>query len=70
MFVEYDTTDRFSSPKRVRGPAALETSDFTSRIVLTDLPPGQRIFYRVSYQDLEDLRRWSDPLAGSFRTPE
>ena len=69
MFVEYATTERFADPRRVRGPAALETSDFTSRVVLTDLPAGQRIFYRVLYQDLSDLRAWSEPVTGSFTTP-
>jgi alkaline phosphatase D len=69
MFVEYSTTERFTDPRRVRGPAAIDSTDFTSRIVLTDLPPGQRIFYRVLYQDLSDLRTWSDPAAGSFTTP-
>jgi alkaline phosphatase D len=69
MFVEFATTERFADPRRVRGPAALETSDFTSRLVLAGLPPGQRIFYRVLYQDLSDLRTWSDPVAGSFTTP-
>jgi alkaline phosphatase D len=69
MFVEFSTTERFTDPRRVRGPAALETSDFTSRLVLTDLPPGQRVFYRVLYQDLSDLRTWSDPVGGSFTTP-
>ena len=69
MFVEYATTERFTDPRRVRGPAALETSDFTTRLTLTDLPAGQRIFYRVLYQDLADLRAWSDPVSGSFATP-
>jgi alkaline phosphatase D len=69
MFVEFSTTERFASPLRVPGPAALETSDFTTRVVLTDLPAGQRIFYRVLFQDLADLRSWSDPVAGSFATP-
>jgi alkaline phosphatase D len=69
MFVEFSTTERFRDPRRVRGPAALESSDFTSRTLLTGLPPGQRIFYRVRYQDLSDLRTWSDPAAGSFTTP-
>jgi alkaline phosphatase D len=69
MFVEYSTTERFSDVKRVRGPAALETSNFTTRLTLTGLPPGQRIFYRVLYQDLSDLRTWSDPVSGSFNTP-
>ena len=69
MFVEYATTERFADPRRVRGPAALESSDFTSRTVLTGLPPGQRLFYRVVYQDLADLGVWSDPVGGSFTTP-
>lgn len=69
MFVEYATTERFADAQRVRGPAALETSDFTCRTVLTDLPPGQRIFYRVLFQDLSDLRTWSDPASASFTTP-
>jgi alkaline phosphatase D len=69
MFVEYATTESFSERRRVRGPAALETSDFTCRTVLTDLPAGQRIFYRVLFQDLSDLRTWSEPATGSFTTP-
>jgi alkaline phosphatase D len=66
MFVEYATTDRFDNLRRVPGPAALESSDFTARVVLTDLPEGQRIFYRVIFQDLADLRAWSQPEHGSF----
>jgi alkaline phosphatase D len=69
MVVEYSTTERFDSPLRVPGPMALDTSDFTSRVVLDDLPAGQRIFYRVLYQDLSDIRRWSLPAEGSFQTP-
>jgi alkaline phosphatase D len=69
MFVEFSTTEGFADPRRVRGPAALESSDFTSRTVLTGLPAGQRIFYRVLYQDLSDLRTWSEPVGGSFTTP-
>jgi alkaline phosphatase D len=68
MVVEYATTERFADARRVRGPAALESSDFTSRVVLTDLPAGQRIFYRVLFQDLTDLRAWSEPVTGSFNT--
>lgn len=69
MFVEYATTERFDNVRRVPGPAALESSDFTARVALTGLPPGQRIFYRVLFQDLSDLRRWSLPATGSFATP-
>ncbi len=51
------------------GPAALEDSDFTARIDLEGLPAGQRIFYRALFQDLTDLRTWSEPATGSFLTP-
>ena len=70
LVVEYSTTERFADPLRRVGPAALETSDYTARVILTDLPPGQRIFYRVMFQDLADLKTWSEPQTGSFRTPE
>jgi len=69
LVVEYATTERFEDVRRISGPAALETSDFTARVILTDLPPGRRIFYRVRFQDLSDLRTWSEPAAGSFLTP-
>jgi alkaline phosphatase D len=69
MVVEYSTTESFTNVQRRTGPAALESTDFTARVALTDLPDGQRIFYRVLFQDLADLRSWSRPAAGSFRTP-
>ena len=69
MVVEYSTTEAFKEVQRRVGPAALESSDFTARVVLTDLPAGQRVFYRVHFQDLSDLRTLSVPQIGSFRTP-
>ncbi len=68
MLVEYATTESFTNARRVTGPAALEGSDFTARTMLTGLPAGQRVFYRVSFQDLTDLRRISHPESGSFVT--
>jgi len=69
LVVEYSSTENFAKALRVAGPAALEASDFTARVVLTDLPAGQRVFYRVTFQDLADLRAFSRPVAGSFLTP-
>ena len=69
LVVEYSTTEKFENALRRVGPAALEPTDYTSRLVLTELPPDQRIFYRVQFQDLSDLRAWSVPQIGSFRTP-
>jgi alkaline phosphatase D len=68
MFVEYSTTDRFTNVQRVRGPIAFDGSDYTARTVLTGLPSGQRLFYRVQFLDLSDLKTLSEPVAGSFTT--
>jgi alkaline phosphatase D len=68
MIVEYATTDRFADVRRIVGPAALESTDFTGKTVLQGLPRGQRVFYRVLFQDLTDLRGFSRPEIGSFVT--
>jgi alkaline phosphatase D len=69
LIVEYSTTPSFRDPRRIAGPAALEATDYTARVDLSDLPPGQRISYRVHFQDLSDLRVTSVPVEGSFQTP-
>jgi alkaline phosphatase D len=69
MVVEWSTTDSFRDARRVVGPAALPEDDFTARVVLADLPPGQRISYRVTFQDLASPKVASHPASGSFRTP-
>jgi alkaline phosphatase D len=69
LVVEYDTTGRFADPQRIVGPAALPETGLTARVHLEALPPGQRLFYRARFQDLRDLRAFSEPVTGSFRTP-
>jgi alkaline phosphatase D len=68
MIVEYSTSPTFRDLRRVTGPAAMEWTDFTARVDLRDLPPGQRISYRVLFQDLSDPRAQSLPVEGTFRT--
>jgi alkaline phosphatase D len=68
MVVEYAGNESFSNSRRIIGPAALETSDFTARVDLVDLPAGEQIFYRVMFQDLSDPKVLSEPVVGSFRT--
>jgi alkaline phosphatase D len=68
MIVEYATTQSFKDSQRITGPAALAAGDFTARIDLLDLPAGQQIFYRVTFQDLNDIKALSEPVNGSFRT--
>jgi alkaline phosphatase D len=69
MIVEYATTESFADARRVVGPHALETSDFTARVDLQDLPPGQELFYRATFLDLADLKTASVPVLGRLRTP-
>ena len=68
MLVEWSTTERFADARRLMGPAALPETGFAAKAVLTDLPPGADVFYRVTFQDLGDLRSASEPVAGRLRT--
>ncbi len=68
LVVEYSTTESFRSVRRIVGPAATESSDFTARVDLSHLPPGQRIFYRASFQSLSDPKAVSEAVTGSFVT--
>jgi alkaline phosphatase D len=69
MYVDYSTTERFADPKRIVGPMALEATDFTSRVRIRGVEPGQTVFYRVSYLDLGDYKTMSEPVGGQFRVP-
>ena len=68
MLVEWSTRESLQDVQRVRGPIARPDSDFTARIDLRNLPQGQRIFYRVHFEDLGDGRTLSAPAVGSFLT--
>ena len=69
LHLEWSTTESFTDARRVVGPAALEDTDFTAQLDLRGLPSGETIVYRVAFQDLRDLRRFSGPVLGRFRTP-
>ena len=56
MIVEYATTESFQGARRITGPVALEANGFTARVDLTGLPPAQRVFYRVLFEDPSDSR--------------
>lgn len=68
MVVEYATTESFANPSRVVGPVALPETGYTAKLMLTGLPAGQDIFYRVSFEDLMDLSSVSPAATGHFRT--
>lgn len=69
MIIEHATTESFASATRVQGPTALEATDYTSRLRLAGLPPGQTIFYRIAYADLANDAAISEWVTGRFRTP-
>ena len=68
LLVEVATSESFANARRLRGPAAIEASDFTAKMDLTDLPAGQDIFYRLQWQDLAEVNLLSEPTVGRFRT--
>jgi alkaline phosphatase D len=68
LLVDYDVRESFANPRRVRGPFALDTSDYTARVDVTGLPNDSNVFVRVMFQDLSNDRIVSDPVRGSFRT--
>ena len=65
LVVEYSTTEAFRDLRRVQGPKATASSDFTARVDLPDLPPDQTIFFRASF---DDGRTTGEPVSGRFRT--
>jgi alkaline phosphatase D len=69
MLLEFATREDFRGAQRVAGPAALAASDYTARVDLGPLPPGARVFYRVSFQGFADLRTVSAPASGVLRMP-
>src|ERR1035438_983373 len=52
MMVEWWAEVSFQNVNRMTGPAAMDVTDYTTRVDLTGLPLGQRIFYRIWYEDL------------------
>jgi alkaline phosphatase D len=69
MLVDVATTEAMTDARRVEGPVALARNDFTARLDLSALAPGQTYFYRIRFQDLANPRATSEPLVGRFRTP-
>ena len=66
MVVEYGTNEAFRGATTIEGPAALEDTDFTARIDLGGLPPGEMVFYRVRFDSLAASGARSEPVTGQF----
>jgi len=69
LIVDWSLDDSFTKRVSLRGPHALDVSDFTARIDLTHLPLDSQIFVRTQFESLDSDRVRSEPVIGSFRTP-
>ena len=67
MRVECSTVDSFKTIIGAASSDALPGSDFTAKVLLDGLPPGQDVFYRVRFEDLA-LCVSGETQVGHFRT--
>ena len=67
MMVEVSRDERFTSPRLIEGPAALESSGFTAKLDLAGLTAGEPVFYRVWFDDLARPGLLSARVTGHFR---
>jgi alkaline phosphatase D len=68
MQVECSTVESFKTIVGTASADALPDHDFTSKLLLEGLPPGQDIFYRVRFDDIGEAGISSEPQLGHFRT--
>jgi alkaline phosphatase D len=68
MRVEYSTVESFATILGAASRDALPEDDFTSKLLLDDLSPGQRIFYRLRFEDMATGLP-GQTRVGQFRTP-
>jgi len=67
MMVEVSRDERFTSPRLIEGPIALEDTHFTAKLDLGGLAAGEPVFYRVWFDDLARPGLRSAPVTGQFR---
>jgi alkaline phosphatase D len=68
MRVECSTVESFRTIIHAASSDALPDFDFTSKVLLEGLPPGQHIFYRVRFEDFATSAISSEAQVGHFRT--
>src|SRR5882757_9126872 len=68
MQVECSTTESFAAIIRSSSVDALPDHDFTAKLLLQGLPPGQDIFYRVRFDDIAEAGISGETQIGHFRT--
>src|SRR5215813_7535082 len=68
MRVEYSAVESFATILGEASRDALPETDFTAKLLLDNLPAGQRIFYRVRFEDVATGIA-GESRVGHFRTP-
>ena len=68
LVVEYSLREDFGNAKRVRGPIAIESADYTARVDLGGLPADREVFVRATFEDPSGGRTRSESLVGRFKT--
>ncbi|HEX4975700.1 MAG TPA: alkaline phosphatase D family protein, partial [Pseudomonadales bacterium] len=68
MMLRYAFNPRFNNAVLVRGPHAMDSSDFSARQDLTDLPEGKDVYVEVWFEDLTNARTRSEVVSGHFHT--
>src|SRR3979409_941204 len=68
MQVECSTVESFKTIIRAASADALPEQDFTSKVLLEGLPPGQDIFYRLRFEDIGASGINGESKVGHFRT--
>ena len=68
MIVEYSYHENFAKSKVIRGPYALDKTDYTARLDLSRLIQNRDVFVRVNFQDLNNDKIYSAPIEGHFIT--
>jgi alkaline phosphatase D len=68
LHVEWSLDEGFRRSTHVRGPSALDVTDYTARLDLAGLPAGEEVFVRVSFESADATGTPSEPLLGRFRT--
>ncbi|GAB3997973.1 alkaline phosphatase D family protein [Glycomyces albus] len=64
MVVEVSERPDFKHARTIRGPRLSERGDYTGKLRVRGLEPGERFYYRVTAEGEHD----SEPLTGSFTT--
>jgi alkaline phosphatase D len=68
MMIQYATNSKFTGARIIRGPYALENTDYTAKQELSGLPLGANVYVKVWFEDLTNARTKSAAVKGHFHT--